>query len=638
MQLHRAARILAAVGLVLVAIAGPLTPRAAAADGEIVSAGPLTRIFVTPDLNCQVNHESDASAEFYGGEIGACGTFVAIDGSGAAPAQTPPAGLVGTVAWTPVSQSAVTGSGRAGDPFTLTTVVEAAELGIRVEQVDSYLIGEQSYRTDVRVSNTDAIERQATVYRAGDCYLQDSDVGYGRVDDGAPACVISLASDARIEQWVAITPGSRYYEGTFSLMWQTIRADEPFPNTCLCDQALDNGAGLSWEITVPAGGSVEVSHSTFFSPTGRQSTTPLRDSVPGPADVTLDPIVLATSAAISAGVVALVPFPAALFNSTLEEHYSEVMGWVGHLREWGAALASMIVGLVRRGVRRTRQQPAGQEGAPAERGAAFALDEAFWRSPVGIGAFIAASALLYGLLDPTFGLNADSLATFIGLTLGMLVVLAAFGIPLAIGARGQGLRVGIQALPFTVVVALGCVVLSRVADFQPGYLYGMILGFTFSRALTKAETGKLEVAATAVALAAAVGAWLLLPVVRADASGVQPFGAAVVETACATVVVAGLEAASFAMIPLRFLPGERVRAWNRRAWAVLLGLATFGFCHILLNPSSGYLADTTRTSLFTVVWLLVGFASISVLFWAYFRFRPGHQADPTPPPPAPFGQ
>ena len=102
--------------------------------------------------------------------------------------------------------------------------------------------------------------------------------------------------------------------------------------------------------------------------------------------------------------------------------------------------------------------------------------------------------------------------------------------------------------------------------------------------------------------------------------------------------MAGLEAPAFAMMPLRFLPGERVRGWNQRAWIALLGIAMFGFCHILLNPSSGYLADTTRTSLFTVILLLVAFGGGSVLFWAYFRFRPKPRADaPTPPSPIASG-
>jgi hypothetical protein len=98
------------------------------------------------------------------------------------------------------------------------------------------------------------------------------------------------------------------------------------------------------------------------------------------------------------------------------------------------------------------------------------------------------------------------------------------------------------------------------------------------------------------------------------------------QAAATTVVVAGLENAVFAMLPLRFLPGATVFAWDRRIWLVIIALGIFGFAHVLLNPSSGagYLADTTRTSFFTLIALLIGFALVSILFWAYFRFRPKH--------------
>ena len=62
-------------------------------------------------------------------------------------------------------------------------------------------------------------------------------------------------------------------------------------------------------------------------------------------------------------------------------------------------------------------------------------------------------------------------------------------------------------------------------------------------------------------------------------------------------------------------------AWNRPVWAALLLAGAFAFCHVLLNPSSGYLADSTRTPFITTVILLVGFAVVSVLFWWYFRRR-----------------
>jgi uncharacterized membrane protein len=84
------------------------------------------------------------------------------------------------------------------------------------------------------------------------------------------------------------------------------------------------------------------------------------------------------------------------------------------------------------------------------------------------------------------------------------------------------------------------------------------------------------------------------------------------------------------MLPVRFLPGERVREWNPKAWMAILGIASFAFFHILINPTSGYLADTERTSMATVIGLLLVFGVGSVLFWGYFRFV--HRAPDAPPP------
>ncbi len=612
-----------------------------ALDGEITSEGPLTRIIVTADLNCQVAHRADASLEFFGADVGACGTFLAVSGSLYGPTSVPSGDIGGRLPWTAVSQAPVTGSGSGGDPFRLVTTVDAGSLPLRIEQTDSYQVGKESYRTDIRISNSGDTQLRGILYRAGDCFLQDSDTGFGRVDRGAPACVISQASDARIEQWVPITSGSHYFEGVFSEVWQRIASQQPFPDECLCEQAVDNGGGLSWEVVIPAGGRVEVAHETFFSPEGRNPSQAFAESIPGPADISLDPVVIASSAAIAAGVVVFMPFPAALFNSTLQENYVEVMAAVARFRGWLAHLFALGFARLRRawGSLPSRRQagtadPPGEanlaaESAPAAR--RVKLDAAFWRSPVGILSFVLVSALLNGLLDPTFGFAVESVATFLGLALGLGVMLLAFAVPLFIGSRGLKVGMHARALPGTLLIAVVCVLISRIANFQPGYLYGLIIGFTFSRELSKAESGKLDAVAAACALGLAVVAWLLLPMVRGDAGGSAAFGAILLQTAYASVVTAGLEAAAISMMPLRFLPGEKVRAWNRRVWIALLGIATFGFCHILLNPSSGYLADTTRTSLFTVIWLMAAFGGGSVLFWAYFRFRAQPGAAGSPP-------
>ena len=129
--------------------------------------------------------------------------------------------------------------------------------------------------------------------------------------------------------------------------------------------------------------------------------------------------------------------------------------------------------------------------------------------------------------------------------------------------------------------------------------------------------------ATAWVLVATGAAWLLLIAVRGlePSFGDPPLYIAATETACVTLTVAGIEMALFAMLPLRFLPGDAVLRWNKLVWVALVAFGVFGFFLVLVNPQNGYLGDSSRNSLFTMVLLLAVFGVSSVLFWAYFRFR-----------------
>lgn len=652
-----------------------------AAETTITSAGPLTQVIVSDSLSCQVAHQADDQFELYpsGSTLGDCGTFLAVGGT----VYGPNSATATRTAWTAVVQAPVSGSGNGGDPFRVVTVVDAPPAGIRVQQTDSYAVGSQSYRTDIQLTNAGAAPVTGILYRAGDCYLQNNDRGYGRVDGGAPACIVNPAEGRRIEQWTPITPGSHYFEGDFGEVWSIIDSQQQFPDRCDCLTQLDNGAGLSWPVSLAPGASVVISHETFFSPAGRGPVqSSFTDSVPDPTAISLDPVIVATSIAVTAGVIVLVPFPSALFNSTLEENYEEVMAGVGRVRGWlrrnWARFLAWTRGQVaaqraKRSIKpltepildpsstQSATEPASPALAPAATPApalplAPALPVAsvttatgstaatestlakpdFWRTPQGLVLFVVASALLYGFLDPTFGLSLTSLATFAGLALGLLVVLAAYGLPLLIFARSQRVPLTVRALPATLVIGVVCVVISRVVNFQPGYLYGLIIGFIFARGVATAHEARAEAMAAGSSLGVAFLAWVGLALLRGGAAGGDSLVTATLEAASVTIVVAGLENAVFAMLPMRFLPGAAVFAWDRRIWAVLIGLGLFGFVHVLLNPSAGYLADTTRTSFFTLVLLLVVFAAVSVLFWAWFRFRPSRPS--TTPPPMPPAQ
>jgi hypothetical protein len=313
------------------------------------------------------------------------------------------------------------------------------------------------------------------------------------------------------------------------------------------------------------------------------SGVPFADSIVRPGAVNRDPIVILESAALAAAVVFLMPFPAQLFNSTLEEHEDEVRRWL-------------------------RLDRGGEIGERLR---------AFWASWPGVAAFTAIAALLYGFLDPTFGLTTHSAATFLGMLIALVVVTLLFALPGWLAHRRAGDPARIRVVPISLGVALLCVVVSRLTGFQPGYLYGLLIGLAFARELGPAQEGRATALSAGVMLAAAVAAWFMLGGLAPGDGLVTVVG----RTALGAILVAGLEGVVFGLLPFRFLPGETLRAWNRVAWGTLLGIGAFAFFHILVNPASGYLADSSRTPLLTIVILLVAFSAISVAFWAWFRFR-----------------
>jgi len=299
-----------------------------------------------------------------------------------------------------------------------------------------------------------------------------------------------------------------------------------------------------------------------------------------PDEVSTDPLILAQSALLALVIVLLMPFPASLFNSTLEEHYDEVRGWFPRL--------------------------------PRGLGT-------FWGSWLGVAAFVAISALLYGFLDPDFGPSAESAAEVVGIGIGILLTAVAFQLPQLLAHRGEaGTR--LRVLPGTIVVALVCVVISRLTGFLPGYVYGLILGFAFASELSPAGEARRTAAAGGLMLALAVVAWLASAALG-DPAADPAIPGIVLQTVLAALVVGGLEGVVFGLLPLRFLQGEVLFGWNRLAWCVLFGHGVFAFAHVLINPASGYLADSSRTPLLTIVALFVGFAIVSFAFWGYFRFR-----------------
>jgi hypothetical protein len=316
-------------------------------------------------------------------------------------------------------------------------------------------------------------------------------------------------------------------------------------------------------------------------------------SVPLPGQVSTRLRTVLSSLLITAGLVLLIVFPSELFNATLDENYDEVRSWFG-------------------------LGPKRPEGMRP-------LHQA-----LALAGFIIAGGVLYAFLSPDFGLTRTTLALALGLSVSLALITIVFRLPFLLHSKQRhGEWARLKVLPGTALVAVACVGLSRLLNFQPGYLYGLIAGLEFRRE-PEDTTGRLTSLAALTILIIGLVTWAArAPVAAAAAREGAGFWIVAADACLAAIFVAGLETLVFSLIPLRFLEGTKVTRWSRAAWVALFASGVFAFVHILLQPSSGYVGHTQAGQKWVVIALFVGFGILSIGFWAYFRFRPARTLERT---------
>ena len=312
-------------------------------------------------------------------------------------------------------------------------------------------------------------------------------------------------------------------------------------------------------------------------------------SVAAITDVSPDTGAIGGSLLLALLLLLLIGFAGELFNNTVEQNYSEISAW----------FSKGPLGRLRRLASR-----AGSGG---------------W---LGLLVFLALTALISSFIDPQFGLDLRSIAIFLGFLVGLTVVLASFKLPPMLAHRRRTGDLGrLRPLPWALVIAGLFVFVSRLGAFQPGYLYGIVLGVIFVKDMSDKEEGRQTFYGSLWTLAAAVLSWLGLDWLRGQGLPQDSFGVTLLETAFAATLVAGLEAAAFGLMPLRFMPGHAVYQWNRLAWAVLFGLSVFAFIHLLIGPSSGYVAELSPNAFVAALGVFAAFGTLSIGTWLFFRVR-----------------
>ena len=261
----------------VVAMLGAGASIASAADSAAtkIDGSPMS-VYIGPRGQCQSSYAVNGTVQgnFYPGgspfefsPVGDCGFFLAFPatGSGQPPALKgktfgfqPHAPAPTFSLFEPGTQSAVTGDGSAGNPYTQTTTFEVIESGIKdalVTETTTYVNGSPQFTSTYNVKNLTAAKLYFRAIYAGDLFVNGSDHGTGVFLGGPPRFIggQNTASGVLGGFQEAGSPAlgwSSFEELPYPDVWdaisETTESDKAFKEGVDANE-VDNGVGVEWD-------------------------------------------------------------------------------------------------------------------------------------------------------------------------------------------------------------------------------------------------------------------------------------------------------------------------------------------------------------------------------------------------------
>ncbi len=304
-----------------------------------------------------------------------------------------------------------------------------------------------------------------------------------------------------------------------------------------------------------------------------------------------NPLVIGSAAVAGFVLILLVAFPAELLNTTISEEYHRFAGLLPAVRApWWQRFMTWM-----------RARPL-----------------------LGSILLIVTASIIFGFADPGFGFDITSLRVVLACALALFVLgYLASVIAGAIIRRRWGLATRMELKPLGLILTVIGVVLTRLLDFSPGFLLGLLLGVAVVGSTTVAQRAKITLVNAGVVFAFAIVAWIVYSVLSITIAP-NSFGMALAFDTLVVVTVEGLTALFIGLLPVRFLDGQTLFEFSKPLWAGVYAFAALAFVLIVLPASWGRLDGSLG------IWLviLIGFAVVAVGLYLYFRFwAPPHKSD-----------
>jgi hypothetical protein len=316
---------------------------------------------------------------------------------------------------------------------------------------------------------------------------------------------------------------------------------------------------------------------------------PAITDVASPDEVSLNLGSIGQSMLIALVLLALLALPALLVNATIRENRDDIQQWLSN--------------------NGSRLKRSGQMLGRIPR-------------VLSLGGVILGGSVLFALLDPAFGLNLTTAAEVMGLLGALLALTFAHDLARRSYVKRRFRTSGrLMVSPAGVVVALCLVLVSRAFHLQPGLIFGLLTGLAFSKRLTDRDAGHSLAVATFLVLAVSFVAWFAwAPVKSGVATSPNPgFWMITLDTLLVTIWVAGVESIVFALIPMRFLDGEKLMAWSRAGWLVIYYLCLFVFVQTIMQPTTERFGE--QPSVISLAAALFGLTVVATGVWLYSALR-----------------
>ncbi|HEY5230649.1 MAG TPA: hypothetical protein VIJ11_07140 [Galbitalea sp.] len=311
-------------------------------------------------------------------------------------------------------------------------------------------------------------------------------------------------------------------------------------------------------------------------------------AIPTVQTLGLTPVRALTTAALTVILLVLIGFPGQLIGSTLRENYDRLFGWA-------APLAA-----------RLKRASASVNRLPR------------W-AVTAIG--ITLASVISGFIDPQFGFNPGSVRVLleVAVALALQSVLGGWIVGRVVRHRSPELAPVVEFKLLSLVIVVIAVVVSRLTGFEPGIVFGLVVGLNFGAVLTATNKARVALVGSAYALALGILGWIGYSI-AVIAFGAHPGvgGSFAIET-LSGLAVAGIATLPISLLPVQFLEGGDLFSWRRWVWALCYAVGLFAFLVILLPLPFSW--GSVHTPL--VVWaaLYVAYCLVAVGLWALLRLR-----------------